>query len=336
MIKIIQAMIPVTLLILGWFLLWLFYLNRGSTKIHESTVVILGVIIGALLFVTQSESIDRKITTIYFLNNKEHKLFFFKFPILCEYHSLQNGALTLYKTRLEAKDERISFGFSQDLKPLIDLHACAILSRLSELYQRNWYVERVTHAEAIGVGSAYTARAIEDVKKDITSYSKDSLPENFKRNIFFQDFILFDSFSLPKGTKISYETDKNGVFSVLHYKKPLWFDIEIRFTGCQYFLGLGNTGYYTGRIGPKSNVFGPDDPAEKDYGHVFLNMECRATFFRWTAWNPASLRYKRWANNLFNELSDAFSWDLCENRLKEYFQIQANYGIIYKDKGKLE
>lgn len=62
------SVFPIMRLALGWGALWLHYLNRSSSKMHEPTVVLAVTILGALAIILKGETIEKSIQAVYFLN----------------------------------------------------------------------------------------------------------------------------------------------------------------------------------------------------------------------------------------------------------------------------
>ncbi|MDP1854259.1 MAG: hypothetical protein Q8L26_08685 [Candidatus Omnitrophota bacterium] len=340
-----SKIMPICLLVLGYFLLWLLYINRSSTKIQEATIIIAGVIIGALFYVTKEETLERAITSVYFIEHKESDfndnknnedkkirvkdgfLFFPDKPGLGQYYRLQSGVFGNYLRRsLDSKTDVI-FNMPQEVKPLLDIQAIAILGHLSMFYGHIWHVTGTQKEVPSGTMGEYHLIEIENVKNDISRYEKDKLPISLKQNMFFNDLNIFRALAMPKGTKIYYSTYNNS--AEYRFYKRFFFDIRIKINYQSYTVGLGQVAYFLG-LNTEEKDFNELYFWGNDYGNLALVTNCKATFSRWTAWNPSSVRYKNWANNLFNDLYNTFDWSICYARMKEYQQSSANQKIINK------
>ena len=66
-----SKIITISLLIFCLALLFLLYVNRNSPKIQETIVIVTAVIISACLYVTKPHEIEKSITTLYFVDQKD-------------------------------------------------------------------------------------------------------------------------------------------------------------------------------------------------------------------------------------------------------------------------
>lgn len=339
-----SKIVPIALLIFGCFLLWLLYINRSSTKIQEATIIIVGVIIGALFYVTKEETLEKAITSVYFIEHKELDfndnknedkkikvkdgfMFFSDKPGLGQYYRLQSGVFGNYLRRLSDSKTDVIFNMPQEVKPLLDIQAIAVLGHLSMFYGHIWHVTGTQKEIPSGTMGEYHPIEMENVKNDILKYDKNNLPGSLKQNMFFNDLNIFRALALPKGTKIYYSTDNNS--AEYRFYKRFFFDIRIKINYQSYTVGLGQAAYFLG-LDTEEKKFNELYFWGSDYGNFTLVTNCNATFNRWTAWNPSSVRYKNWTNNLFNDLYNTFDWSICHKRMKEHQESLANQKIINK------
>jgi len=328
--------VPLILLLAGWALLWVLYQNRSASKIQEATVVIAGIIIGALLIITKSEPIKKTITPVYFLSTKEKKLLFFDAPALMS-HYLQTGVIygNYVRRKTDAKQDA-TFDIPKEHKPVLDLQVIAVLNHFSNYYGRTWYVERESK-ELPGSRMGLSSPKEESICEDVQLIDKNALPESLKQTIFFEDWQPLTTFAVPKGTGISYtdtQNEKDGRFCELRLYKPLNFDISIRVAFSSYMIGLGSVGQYLGLIDPEERLTRGDDPNVRDYGHVALRVTCKATFSRLRGWHPSVVRYKAWAANLFDDLYQTFDWSVVQEDMRRYQETLAHQKIIHSPPAK--
>ncbi|GEM_PF-3552257 len=320
--------VPLLLLVAGWVLLWVLYQNRSASKIQEATVIIAGIIIGALVVITKSEPIKKTITPVYFLSTKEKKLLFFDAPVLTS-HYLQMGIIynNYVRRKTDAKQDT-SFDIPKEHKPILDLQVVAILNHLSQFYGRTWYVERESK-ELPGSRMGLSSPKEENVNEDVQLVDKNALPASLKQTIFFEDWQPLTTFAVPKGTRIFYsEDEKDHRFCELRLYKPLSFDISVRVAFSSYMIGLGNVGHHLGLTDPEERFTRGDDPNVRDYGHLALRVTCKAKFNRFRGWHPSVVRYKEWAANLFDDLYQTFDWSVVQEDMRRYQETLAHQKII--------
>ena len=166
--------IPIVLLALGCFLLFLLYENRNSPRIQEATVVVAIVTIGALFFVAREGLLQKSIYSAYFISKKDQvPLFFADRPVLGQHYLFQGAIFSHYQKRLADQKKETSFDSSSDYNPLVDLQAIAILNHLFTFYSNQWYAK--SEIKELPFGTSFTSRPIgtEDVGNDFV-YSGDT------------------------------------------------------------------------------------------------------------------------------------------------------------------
>lgn len=323
-------LLPIILLLVGYALLLILYLNRGSSRIQEASVIIATVIIGALVFVTKEESLEGFINTVYFIDLENKQFCLFNKPILRHYYLNQSVILGSYENRLRKAQKDVSFDFPKDHKAIIDIHTMAVLEHMGLYYGRSWHVEgRSTEVPSGRVGS-YRQLEIENVNKDTSIFTTDSLPNNMKQNMFFEDLKTFQNLALPKGTRMYYVTNPDNPFVECRFYKPFSFDVRIKVCSLLYTIGLGDVGDYLGITDFERSDTRADDPSVKKYGTFVITTHYTAKFSKIKAWNPAVIRYKKWAKNLFDDLYNAFDWKICFGKLKDREETLAHRKIIHK------
>lgn len=323
--------IPIVLLGLGCFLLFLLYENRSSPRIQEATVVIAVVMIGALLFVARGGSLQKSIYSAYFINKKDQvPLFFAGTPILGQHYLFQGVIFGHYQKRLADQKKKTSFDFSSDYNPLVDLQAIAILNHLFTFYSNQWYAK--SEIKELPTGISFTSRPMEteDVGNDLVKYTKKELPNSLKRNIFFDDVGGFSTLALPRGTKIYYTTDKKYPSREYRFHKPFSFDIRIKIRYSHGGIGLGSVGYYVGLTNIEDKFISPEDPNVRNYETTILRIICKAKFSKIRPWSPTVVRYKEWAQSLFDDLYNTFDWSICQTKMRDYQETLSNQKIINK------
>jgi len=179
------SIFPIMLLALGWGALWLLYLNRSSSKIHEATVVLAVTILGALAIILKGETIEKKIHVVYFLNIKENTPLFFDVPMLQFYQRNQSIVYNTYKLEMEKQKKGVSFDFKDNHQSFVDLQLMVILNHLLTYYSKDWFVERLT--KKLPGFIATTGKPIEPDKGkgDIVIWEATELPASIRQAPFF-------------------------------------------------------------------------------------------------------------------------------------------------------
>ncbi|MBU3943045.1 hypothetical protein KKA24_03615 [Patescibacteria group bacterium] len=318
-----QKVVPLILLLFGFGLLWILYLNRSSSRIQEATIITAGVIIAALLFVTKAEYFEQSVSSVYFVDLKQKDFVLFgNVPILMRYYMEDSIILTKYKERQEKLKKDTHFNFPADHKAVLDMQAIAILEYLGSYYQSGWYVTSSQSELPSCTWGSWGPVNDPAAKKDATQYTKDILPASLEQNIFYDDLALFRHLTLPKGTKIEYSSDGDRSVEYRFYKK-FSFDIRLKILFFSYIVGLGNTAQYIGLVDP-------EDFYSKDYGNFHLLIKCEAKFSRLRSWDPSVVRYKKWTKDLFDKLYDKFDWSVQSSKVKDYEERKAHQKIIQK------
>ena len=330
--------IPIIFFLAGCFLLWLLYLNRSSSRIHEATAVVAIVIIGALAFVMKGETIKKTIATSYFADlEKNRPVFFEDMTVLMYHYSRQNIIFNEYSKSLIEQGKEVSV----NRDTFVDLQTIAVLNTL----YKGSYSTRRERIETLSGGTMTNFQAIdeEEVKKDVVEFNKNSLPESLKQNRFYDYFepIVPGVLKLPKGTKVCYS---NGEHKEFRLRKPLLsflpissqFDIKIKIRFNRYARGLSIVGMYKGVMDARydfARATRKDIEASMNYGNYLLLIECEAKFHSLLAWNPQVVRYKKWVTDLFDELYYSFDDTVTRNKIREHQIDLASREII---KSKME
>jgi len=321
---------PLVLLIIGCVMLWFLYLNRSSSRIQEATIITAGVIIAALFFVTKSESFEKTISSVYFVNLEKKDFLFFKTtPILMHHYLQESVILGSYIDRCKRIKEDSTFNFPEDHKPILDMQAISILSQLGTIYSNGWYIESSQTELPSYTRSSWSLIDEKDVKRDTKKYTKDKLPQSIKQNMFFDDLVVFLGLSVPKGTRVSYSYDKEkGNWIEYRFYKIFSFDIRIKIYTSGYIVGLGSVGQYVGLIPPEATAIDLRQPDIKKYGTYDLLIKCKGKFSRLRSWDPSIVRYKTWANHMFDSLYDKFDWSIQSMKIRNHEEKVAHQKII--------
>ena len=323
---------PIVLLFIGCVLLWFLYLNRSSSKIQEATIVIAGVVIAALFFVTKSENFEKTISSVYFVDlaNKDF-LSFHREPVLM-HHYLQEGViLGQYFDRCKQLKKNSIFNFPEDHRPILDMQAISILQQLGTFYSGGWYIESSQTELPSYTKGSWGVIDEKDAVRDTKKYSKEDLPKSLRQNMFFDDLRVFLGLNVPNGTQISYEyDDKKGNYVEYRFYKRFSFDVKIKVHFSGYIVGLGTIGQYVGLVPPEMTAVDLRDENIKKYGTYDLIIKCSAEFSRLRAWDPSVVRYKKWAQHLFDSLYNRFDWSVQAKKIKEYEERVSRQKIIQK------
>lgn len=326
----------IILLIAGGVSLFFLYWNRSAPRIQEATAVVAIVIIGALAFVMKGETIKRTIATSYFADlEKSRPVFFEEMTVLMHHYSRQNIIFSEYEKSLIKQGKEVSV----NKDTFVDLHAIVVLNTL---YKGSWSTRR-ERIETLSGGTMINFHATdeEEVKRDVVEFNKNSLPESLKQNRFYDYFepIVPGVLKLPKGTKVYYS---NGEHKEFRLRKPLLtflpisskFDIKIKIRFDRYARGLSIIGMYKGVMDAYydfARATRKDIEDSRNYGNYLLLIECEAKFPSLLAWNPQVVRYKKWVNDLFDELYYSFDDTVTRNRIREH-QIDLASREIIKSK----
>ncbi len=322
------TVIPFMLLLMGWGALWLLYLNRSSSKMHEATIVLAITILGALAIILKGEPIEKRIHVVYFANIKENAPAFFDVPILEFYQRNQNMIYNMYKDEMEKQKKEFSFDFKDSHQSFVDLQLMTIVNHLFLYYSRDWFVERLTKKFPGFIGTTGKQIRTDKRKGDIIIYEATALPA-IKQAPFYSAKLGFQAIALPKGTKINYIRNQKSQLCELQLSKPLHFVIRIKIRFQSGILGLGEVGHYVGLTSFKDKYVNP--AVVGDYQTVVLEIDCEAKFGRLMQWNPDVIRYKEWAQKLFDDLYETFDWTSVNREMSTHQRDIATEMIIGRE-----
>jgi hypothetical protein len=308
--------LPIIFLILGCLALWLLYLNRSSTKIHEATVILAVTILGALAIVLKGEPIKKTIHSVYFVNAQENRLSFFDLPVLNNHEMFRRMIFSTYKEEMERNNKPISFDFNKTYQSIVDLQAIEILHHLCLYYGNQWYTDRFT--KTLPGLILFGGKQIEpDTNKDdIVIIPLTNLPKSIQEAPFFSAKLGLETIGLPKGTTVEYTRNPNNNVCELRLSKPLHFDIRIKMYLNAGTLGLGEVGHYAGLTSFEDKVV--DSKAVGSNYTAVVRIDCIAKFGFWMKWNPDVIRYKTWSQKLFDDLYETFDWSPVGRQMTEY------------------
>jgi len=313
------AVFVLSLLIMFAFLWW----NREHPKVQEAIIATILTITGVIIFLFLSggnKSVIKAISAVYFISNKENKPLFFTTPILTHYHLQQGiiyGEAGRNKTRIQESTKTID-----NHRLFCDLQAATIMNHLFTNYSFKWFTKRVS--EKFPGFTTVKGENLGDVKEDVRAYRKQDLKKKFSENEFFAFIYEFPQMSVPKGTIINYEPYNDAhKYCLIELHKPFYFDIKIKISFSSYIVGLGSVGQFTGIS---------EDWYDKDYGTLIINVNCEGNFNKFISGNPSILKYKQWAENLFDDFYNTFDWQVCNSNIKEYLEVTAHQTIIKKVK----
>ena len=302
------------------------FLNRGNTKLQETFLLVVTTLIvaigGVYIFSDTPTTIERKISTIYFLSNQDDKPLFFTEPILTHYYLSQGVLYGQYAKEYTKNNRGTALKIVDNGVFFCNLHSATLLQRLMESRPYNWFVRRVK--ENFPGSARIGAEPIGEVKNDVVIYKKGALEGSFIKNPFYKYVYGIEQFALPKGTKVVYEpyTDDHK-YCQIEFIKPLYFDVKIKVLFSSYLVGLGNITYLV-------NI--SNDPYDRNYGTVEIDTICTAQFDKLLLGNPNIIKYKEWATNLFDDFYNSFSWQVCYDDIKDYMEFTADQTIINNDK----
>ena len=306
-------------------------LNRGHAKIQEALIIaftaMLSVVLGVLLFGT--EKIEKNISTVTFLSLEQKKPVFFTAPILVHY-CMQQGIMWGEFERNHAGEAKKLVGDlptgDGNLNMLQDFQAIALMNYLKRSFVFHWdmvHTKKVLPGVLSTVGSSQNADPKD--KKTITS---EQLVQIFKQNKFCDSLRKVHQITVPKGTEIKYipSSEENRTTQILISKK-FAFEIKITFSQSCYYAGLGTVGNYTGLTEP-TNVWGVNWENQDKFATAVVDVKCEAEFFALKSGNPKVLRYKKWIENLFDNLHEEFDWSVCNENMQKYNEELAHQRIV--------
>ena len=329
----------IILLFICFILLFLLFLNRGSSKIQEAIVVVTTVIIGASLYVCKPYQLEKNITSVFFVDQKERSdnkiLFFSEVPILNRFYIDDEFIYENYINKSTKDKVTVKFDFHNDHSPIIELQNIAILERLFELYNKSWYAKREITLLPGGKQIISGPKIATDSQKDITKYSIDDLAISMKSNRFFREPMIYKNLIVPKNTKITFrEVGSKKNRYEFGFKKNFFFDIKIMVFFSGGMIGLGELGDFIGVTNPDRLYTDTGDKNVKNYFTYNLKIICQAKFNGITAGNPNTSKYKEWANDMFDNLYQTFDWTVCRDAILNYQKNKAIQKILNLSKIK--
>lgn len=305
---------------------FLVYLNRAHPKIQESSIVaiigLLAVVLSVIFFGEAKNEINKTISAVSFVSNKDNLPEFFTSPVLSNYLIPQAVVWGKY-----AKDypEKVK-GLNNDKlhKAITELQVVALIQSLSGRFMFNWDTEfRTTKLPGATTTTGSSPKAKASVK-DKTTFASEEFGNIFKSNRFYEILLDFYKLTLPKGTTIEYimPTKNNNYHSII-ISKTFYFNINIKLRYFSYVGGIGSLREYVGLSKTsETNRF--------EFGCVETIIECKASFNPFMTGNPTLLRYKKWVSDLFNFINEQFEWSICDKKIKDYVKELANRTIIEK------
>jgi len=309
------------------------FFNRNLPKIQEFIfVAVSGMLVVVLGIVFYPENtLDKNISQVLFISLKEKKPLFPTTPILIQYYFPQGIVWGDCMAKDPNKTKKLLLRIPDDFGSLIDLQTISLLRYLSMAYGNNWNTQRakVYFLPMSGFPSiGQQGRSLATVGRDKIIFVGKNLPDEIKENAFYkglgEDFHL----SLPRGTKIRYRTaDDEKNFCQIQFYKRFAFDIRIKVYFRSYSAGLGEVSPYIG-LSPVKNQWNVNSEERDNYGTVVVDIACEATFYKLRVGDPAIIRYKKWANALFDDLYNSFDWSVCNSKMREYNEMLAAQKIV--------
>lgn len=319
-------------------LFYLIYINRAHAKIQEAVMVtiiaLIATVLGVVFFGGETEEIKKTISVASFVSLEQKKPVFFTAPILINY-LMQQGIIWSDFERnhpgLASKAMKALPQSTDDLNMLTGLHAIAIMQYLGRSYHFNWDILETRHVLpgfALQIGQALNTNP-----KDKNTFESAELIEIFKSNKFNESLKNISQLTLPKGTSIKY-IQPSGQFKQhqIIISKKFSFVITIKLYFSTYFAGLGKVANYIGITEP-TNVWNVNWEERDKFGTAIITINCNAEFYPFKSGNPEVQRYKKWIQNLFDNLYEEFDWSICNHKMKDYNEELAHQKII-SDLGK--
>lgn len=297
------------------------FLNRSHPKAQETLIVVVATLLIAVSIVYQVSSVpsklEKEIYTLYFFSDKEKSPFFISNSVLSEYHSEQisiNNRCVIqnkHKQLINWKEYQMHF---------CNLQAATVMGYLMDYYHKSWMMKH-TKERFPGDFTLMKARCLDKKGDDASIYKETDLDKIFSENPFYP-YITTNprQLLLPKGTKIIYTpyTDKQK-YCEIKLIKPYRFNITIKL----FFISFGNG------ISNMVNFTDYDvNEWEGKYSTIIIEMKCVAKFNRFLLYNPKTLEYREWITNLLDDLYNRFSWQVCEQNIKNHIEFTAHQRII--------
>jgi hypothetical protein len=314
---------------LGYFI----YINREHSKIHEAiTVAIAGlfaVVFGVIFLGGEKKEIKKMISSVSFVSLEKKEPVFLAAPILYEYHMWQSIIWTEFQRNHAQHASQLLKSLPEDTKEFslfTELLAVAVMQYLGRSYNSDWDVLktiRVLPGEKSILGQGLNTNP-----KDKKRFDSTELREIFSANKFKDSLDRINRLTLPKGTVIKYITSSENPQNhqiVISKKFSFTATINIYFTS--YGVGLGKVANYIGITKP-SNIWNVNWKERDKFGMVAVTIDCNAKFCSLKSGNPKLQLYKRWLENMFDNLYEEFDWSVCQNAMKEHFEELAHQQVI--------
>ncbi len=176
------------------------------------------VMLSALFYVAQPETIQKKIDILYLRNQRQNELLFPSRDRLGVYYLYQRIFYSTYSKKpetVEHKSKLKPYDFKIMDRELTDLQAIVLINYMSMWMHKFWYTDKETlltppFAEEAGGGPL----GAEDLLKDVVVYDDAALKKiGFEDNMFWDGKFQEFHFTLPKGTTIKYTTNYGKAIS---------------------------------------------------------------------------------------------------------------------------
>lgn len=309
------------------------YLNRAHAKIQEAIIVAvtggLAVVFGVVFFGTENKEIYKNIATVSFVSLEQKRPVFFTAPILMHYLMHQGIIWSDFEQNHSNEAKKLMAALPQNtdgLEILTDLQAIALIHHLGRSYHFDW---DLIHTKEVLPGIiSKRGIGLNTDPKDKKVFSSEKLVQIFQQNKFCESLQQIHQLTLPKGTSLTYiPYSKESKKSQILISKKFAFDITIILYFSSYSAGLGKVANYIGFSEP-TNVWHINWEERDKFGTAVVTIDCHAKFFPLKSGNPKVQRYKKWINNLFDNLYEELDWSVCNESMREYNEELAHQKTV--------
>lgn len=314
-------------------LVYLIYINRAHPKIQEAiTVAIAGlfaVVLGVIFLGGETKEIKKMISVVSFVSLEKKKPVVFTAPVLIRYHMHQGITWSEFEKNHPQQDTKLMENLpesTEELSIFAELLAVVFMQYLGQSYDSNWDVLKTIRV--LPGATSILGQGLNTNPKDKKRFDSTELREIFSSNKFKDSLSKIHRLTLPKGTVIKYITSsENPKNHQIIISKKFSFTTTINIYFSAYRAGLEKVANYIGITEP-SNIWNINWKERNKFGMVAVTVACNAKFFPLKSGNPELQLYKRWLENMFDNLYEEFDWSVCQNSMREYFEELANQKIV--------
>ena len=280
----------------------------------------MGGVLSVIFFAADSNVMDQDIDSVFFLSLEQKKPVFPLAPVLQDHFFNQSLIWSGFEANHPAEAKAAMDAIPQSMdslhQVLAELQAVAVMQCLSHLYPTEW--DAVSTRKVLPGSWSSRGVGLNPDPYDRTTFSPEQLDGAFKDNMFHASLLQIKHIAFPRRTRLTYVpfSKESKKCQILLSKWPD-FDISITLCFTAYSAGLGKVAAYIGTAVP-TNVWNVNWNDRDKFGMAEVDIDCHAKFFPLESGNPKVQRYRKWVQNLFDNLYTGFDWSVCDEGMRKY------------------